>query len=243
MNAGAAGRAPPFVRDTMPSTMFEITAANAESYLRDRGWVGPGPVTIVPLAGGVSNVVFRVENGGKRFVLKQSRPQLRTRDAWFSDVTRIHREVAVMQALADLLPPLTVPSVLHVDRDHFAYAMSHAPPAAVWKEALLAGIIDPALGERTGRVLGMMHEASSRLRERFEGFAERSAFLQLRIEPFYQRVQGRRPEVAAALQVLVDEMLTRTEALCHGDYTPKNLLIHGHGFTLVDYETCHFGEP
>src|SRR5262249_41695982 len=39
--------------------------------------------------------------------------------------------------------------------------------------------------------------------------------------------------------------LTIKEALCHGDYTPKNLLIHpvGHGFTLVDYETAHFGDP
>ena len=31
--------------------------------------------------------------------------------------------------------------------------------------------------------------------------------------------------------------------LCHGDYTPKNLLAHGAGFTLVDYETAHFGDP
>jgi 5-methylthioribose kinase len=38
-------------------------------------------------------------------------------------------------------------------------------------------------------------------------------------------------------------MLTVQEALCHGDYTPKNLLAHVAGFTLVDYETAHLGDP
>jgi thiamine kinase-like enzyme len=49
-------------------------------------------------------------------------------------------------------------------------------------------------------------------------------------------------------------MLTVKEALCHGDYTPKNFLVPppanaggslagGSPFTLVDYETAHFGDP
>ena len=38
-------------------------------------------------------------------------------------------------------------------------------------------------------------------------------------------------------------MLTIKESLCHGDYTPKNMLVHGGDFTLVDYETAHFGDP
>src|SRR5260370_28552438 len=38
-------------------------------------------------------------------------------------------------------------------------------------------------------------------------------------------------------------MLTIQEALCDGDYTPKNMLLHDRGFMLVDYETAHFGDP
>src|SRR5262249_38558883 len=37
--------------------------------------------------------------------------------------------------------------------------------------------------------------------------------------------------------------LTVKEAICHGDYTPKNLLVHSGLFTLVDYETAHYGDP
>jgi len=137
---------------------------------------------------------------------------------------------------------LTVPRVLFVDRENFAFAMSHAPPATVWKEALLAGQIDPTMGAQAGRVLGMMHEASAH-DPAFKSFGERTVFWQLRVDPFYRRIQERRPEVAVAVQPLIDAMMSRADALCHGDYTPKNMLVHDQGFTLVDYETAHFGDP
>jgi 5-methylthioribose kinase len=142
-----------------------------------------------------------------------------------------------------------VPRVLFVDRENFVFAMSHAPQPSegrttlVWKESLLAGQVDLTMGERTGRVLGMMHEASARDPGTFGAFRDRTAFVQLRVDPFYRRIQERRPEVAAAVQPLIDSMMARQEALCHGDYTPKNMLVHDQGFMLVDYETAHFGDP
>src|SRR5439155_27286490 len=74
-------------------------------------------------------------------------------------------------------------------------------------------------------------------------FRDRAVFVQLRLDPFYRRVQERRPEVAHAIEPIIRHMLTAEEALCHGDYTPKNMLTHAEGFTLVDYETAHFGDP
>ena len=68
-------------------------------------------------------------------------------------------------------------------------------------------------------------------------------FVQLRVDPFYRRIQERRPEVADAVAPLIERLLTAREALCHGDYSPKNILTHEHGFTLVDYETAHLGDP
>jgi len=223
--------------------MFEINVDNAEDYLRSRQWIGPGAVRIEALSGGVSNLVLRVETATDRFILKQSRPQLRTRDAWFSDLNRIYREQEVMETLVDFLPSLTVPHVLFVDRQNFAFAMSDAAPATVWKESLLSGDIDFAMGAAAGRVLGMIHEVSAKLPRLFEAYRDRTAFVQLRIDPFYVRVQERQPEVAAVVQPLIDSMKTRSEALCHGDYTPKNMLVHDEGFTLVDYETAHVGDP
>jgi 5-methylthioribose kinase len=224
--------------------MLELTAENAVSYLRAQGWIGPGPARAEPLGWGVSNIVLRVETPGETFVLKQSRPQLRTRDAWFSDLDRVYREQEVMAALYALLPEPTVPRVLHVDRPNYVFAMSHAPAGSrVWKESLLAGEVDLAVGELAGTILGRIHEATAADPHGFERFRDHTVFVQLRVDPFYRRVQERRPEVAAAVGPLVEQMLALQEALCHGDYSPKNILTHDRGFTLVDYETAHLGDP
>jgi 5-methylthioribose kinase len=143
-----------------------------------------------------------------------------------------------------LLPEPTVPEVLFSDRENYVFAMSHAPAGSrVWKEALLAGDADPAVAEWAGVILGRIHEQSAREPDRFAGFRERTVFVQLRVDPFYRRIQERLPDMAEPVQRLVEQMLTAEEALCHGDYSPKNILTHGRGFTLVDYETAHQGDP
>jgi aminoglycoside phosphotransferase (APT) family kinase protein len=224
--------------------MLELTAANAVDYLRDRGWVGPGPVAVEPMDGGVSNAVLRVRTPEGLFVLKQSRPQLRTRDAWFSDLDRVYREQEVMQALGPRLPPGVVPEVLFADRPNFVFAMSHAPAGAVvWKAELLAGRVDMQRGEQAGRVLGRMHEATARDRFLVEPFAARNVFVQLRVDPYYRRIQERHSDLAGLVAPLVEDLLMRQDALCHGDYSPKNMLMHEAGFMLVDYETAHWGDP
>jgi 5-methylthioribose kinase len=224
--------------------MIELTVDNAADYLRQRGWIGVGPAHIELLGGGVSNVVLRIETPDRLLVLKQSRPQLRTRDAWFSDLERVYREQEVMQALAPLLPPYTVPEVLFVDRANYVFVMAHAPRGAkVWKQQLLSGDIDLTFGEYVGRILGRIHESTARNPHLVGPFADRHVFVQLRVDPYYRRIQERRPEVADAVQPLIDRLMTARDALCHGDYSPKNILTHEHGFTLVDYETGHFGDP
>jgi 5-methylthioribose kinase len=224
--------------------MLVLTPDNATDYLRSHNRVGPGPVVVEALGGGVSNVVLRIATAEQTFVLKQSCPQLRTRDAWFSDLDRVYREQEVMEALLPLLPAPTVPAIVFVDRENYAFAMSHAPtPSRVWKEMLLSGDIDFDFGARVGSVLGRMHQATANRPELAERFASRDVYVQLRVDPFYRRVQERRPEVADLIEPIIDRMLTAQESLCHGDYTPKNILVHEQGFTLVDYETAHIGDP
>jgi 5-methylthioribose kinase len=226
--------------------MWELTADNALDYLRGQGWLAPGPARVEVLAGGVSNAVLRVEQHGRRMVVKQSRPQLRTRDEWFSDLERIHREQEVMELLGPLLPEGVVPKVLFADRPRHVLVMEHAPlDSRSWKEQLLAGEIDRNTAAQAGRILGTIHARTAEQRDRLadEGLAERRVFVQLRVDPFYRRVQERRPEVADATAPLIDDLMQAREALCHGDFSPKNLLVHSAGLTLVDYETAHLGEP
>jgi 5-methylthioribose kinase len=260
--------------------MFEITPENAETYLRERGFIGPGSVRVTELADGVSNAVLRIETAAGPFVLKQSRPQLRTREAWFSDIGRVWRERDAMRLLRPLLPPGAVPEVLFSDEANFAFAMSHAPePFLNWRSVLLNGEVDLALGESAGRLLGVLHESTALLapsppasggegwdeggespqmaltsspqpsppQSRGSGgnldvFRDRTVFEQLRVDPFYVRVQQRIPDLTADLAPLIERCRSVQLGLCHGDFSPKNLLVHAGGFTLVDYETCHLGD-
>jgi 5-methylthioribose kinase len=224
--------------------MLELTPNNALDYLRTQGWIGAGPARVEPMGWGVSNSVLRVITPERIFVLKQSQPQLRTRDTWLSDIERIYREQEVMEVLHPFLPEPTVPEVLFSDRANYVFAMSHAPAGSqVWKQTLLRGSVDLAIGERAGRILGQMHETTARDTSLIERFADHTVFVQLRVEPFYRRIQERRQEVAEAVEPIITRMLSRKVALCHGDYSPKNILTHARGFTLVDYETAHFGDP
>jgi 5-methylthioribose kinase len=224
--------------------MTELTPDNVVDYLRRQGRVGTERVTVRTLGGGVSNVVLRVDTPAQSFVLKQSLPQLRTRDAWFSDRERVYREQEVMKLLGPLLPPPAVPAVLFEDRDNFVFAMAHAPePHAVWKSQLLEGHVAPVLFRHAGRLLGRIHQATAGRPELRERLGDHAVFVQLRVDPFYERMRQRRPEVAHAVAPVIEQMLTVKEAVCHGDFTPKNLLVHAAGFTLVDYETAHYGDP
>src|SRR5438270_13978491 len=105
-----------------------------------------------------------------------------------------------MQALHSLLPE-TVTAVLFADLANYVFAMSAAPAGGrVWKSLLLAGEVDLALGERTGAVLGRMHQATAENTALVEPFRDHTVFVQLRVDPFYRRVQERRPAVADAVE-------------------------------------------
>jgi 5-methylthioribose kinase len=234
--------------------MFELTPDNAAEFLRSRGHVTSPSIHVEPLGWGVSNAVLRVTTPERLLVVKQSRPRLRTRDAWFSRIDRVFREVAVMQLLGPLLPAGTVPEVLFVDQEHYLFGMSHAPlDAVVWKEQLLQGRIELAVAGWAGTVLGMMHEqtAQSKIENRKSKISDvdltdPTVFIELRVEPFYERVCERRPEVADVVRPLIGQMLSTREALCHGDFSPKNFLVSPGAagrFMLVDYETACLGDP
>jgi 5-methylthioribose kinase len=225
--------------------MFQLTPENAADYLRRKGWPAE---QIEVLGGGVSNMVLRATTADLDFVVKQSRPQLRTREAWFSDINRVFREVEVMRLLGPILPRGTVPEILFVDQENYLFAMSAAPRGStVWKELLLRGHTSGPVARRAGLILGLIHECTGCRPQLAEDFGDRTVFTQLRIEPFYQRIRERLPDTADAVAALIDQLNTCREALCHGDFSPKNLLVHplpAHGpFTLVDYETAHFGDP
>jgi 5-methylthioribose kinase len=228
--------------------MREVTTETAADYLRETRQVPAGAATAVRALGwGVSNVVLRVEVEGQApFVLKQARQRLRTQAYWVSSLERIWTEHAALECLAPLLPAGSVPRVLFADRENYLFAMTSAPDdAVVWKERLLTGVFEVEIARAAGSLLGLIHTATFEHRALRDGpLSDTSIFDQLRIDPFYRTIARAHPEIAPAVEALI----ARPEGLpgncfVHADFSPKNILVHREGLTLVDFETAHAGDP
>ena len=241
---------------------FHLDAANAVPYLVGRGLIAPevAPTAVAAtLGGGVSNTVIRVDIPGapegtpaRTLALKQSLPKLRVAGDWFADRERIYRECAAINYLAGQLPPSSVPQIVCEDQDNFLFAMTAAPPDGVnWKDALLAGHIDAAVAGQVGRLLGEMHRRSAiaggRIPPDLQQFADQHCFVQLRIDPYHRAAAAAHPDLAGAIEAEAQRMLNRRQALVHGDYSPKNIIVSGAGAAagafLLDFEVVHLGSP
>lgn len=217
------------------------------AYLRSGGYIESSEEPqCTRLSGGVSNRTVMVERAnGEAWVVKQALQKLRTQVDWFSDPGRIHREALGLQWIGRLAPPGATPAFLFEDRDHHLLAMQAVPqPHENWKESLLAGRLEDTHVEQFGSLLASIHGRAYRRRDEVEPlFADRTYFETLRLEPYYQYSARQVPPSAGFFADLIDATRTYLVTLVHGDYSPKNVLIHQDDLVLLDHEVAHFGDP
>ncbi len=216
--------------------------------LRDRGALAHDEKARCRLLeGGVSNrtVLLERPDGGGDWVLKQALEKLRVAVDWHASPARIHREAAGMRALGELLRPCEVPRFLFEDHEHHVLAMTAvAQPHSGWRDDLLAGRVDGALARAYGDMLGRMHAGSAAEPGRFaSAFADSSFFESLRLEPYYRYTAALVPAASAFLTALCARTLATRDCLVHGDYSPKNVLVHDGRLVLLDHEVIHWGDP
>ena len=221
-----------------------LTPETVLDHLRDRGVIGTGPATARALSGGVSNVVLAVDAGDHRLVVKQSLGRLRVADAWSAPRRRIVTEADALVVAAGLTPG-AVPGVVDVDPVRFTLTVQRAPDTWIdWKRAILAGRVDPAVGDRLGSLLARWHALTADQPRLTEPFAETTeSFHCLRIRPYHETVADRHPEVRPAVERVVRRMLETRLVLVHGDLSPKNVLAGTGGLWVIDFEVAHLGDP
>ena len=144
-----------------------------------------------------------------------------------------------------LAPRGAITPLVFEDRTHNLIAMQAVKePYENWKALLLVGIIDDSLVEQFGRLLASIHAGAARQRRLLSvEFADRSHFESLRLEPYYAYTAKQVPAAASFLLQVVDETLRHGDTLVHGDYSPKNILVHSGRLVLLDHEVIHWGEP
>lgn len=238
----------PHALDALAAPPAPLIAA-AHTHLRRLGLVSPGEeASWRMLGGGVSNWVILFDCGDG-VVVKGALARLRVRDEWLADPTRAVLEGRAMAALGARLPAGDVPHVLFVDEGSHLLGMSRAPAGAYpWKEALLRGDVDVEIARGVGALLGRIHAAAwgdAALARQFDDLA---LFHQLRLDPYHERAalsaEGRgERDLAERLRAGARAMTEGRATLVHGDFSPKNLLVHGGGVIALDFEVVHWGNP
>ena len=216
-------------------------------YLRVNGHIASDEYpAIQPLPGGVSNRTFLVcRRDAEGWVIKQALPQLRVPTAWFSSPSRNHAEAMALRWLPKLAPPDTIPGLVFEDPENHLLAMRAVPtPHENWKTLLLNGQLKQEHVLQFATLLGHIHRSSSeRKTELLPIFQDQSFFESLRLEPYYAYTASQVPDAAPFLNHLIRETRQHRDCLVHGDYSPKNVLIHEGRLVLLDHEVIHFGEP
>ena len=217
---------------------------DAVAWLRLRGLIEADEIPrIAVLPGGVSSRTVLVERErGRSMVLKQSLPKLRVAVDWFSSPERIHREALAQRWFRRLAPPGTICDLFDEDAQEHIIAMEAVPqPHANWKTMLLAGDLRLEHVRQFGELLAALHANSAARAEELQPlFGDKTFFETLRIEPYYRYTSHHAPRFFAAL---IEETLATNAALVHGDFSPKNVLVHGDRLVLLDHEVAHFGDP
>ena len=223
---------------------FRLTTETAADYAHSAGlFDSHDELTVRLLAGGVSNAVIRVESADRALVLKQPYRRLNVEYEWVIDRSRVWREIDGIQQWSRYLGPGWVPEIVHVDRPSYIYAMTAAPRGArSWKEHLLEGDVSPDVADRVGRALGTAHRASAEDRSLAERFPM-DLFFQARIDPYFVPLTLRYAHLGRVLTSLIRRLFDRRIALVHGDYSPKNIMVHPSGITILDFEVVHVGDP
>ncbi len=204
----------------------------------------PSEMHLTALTGGVASDIWKVEAGGRRFVVKRALAKLRVAQHWEAPVTRNGSEMDWLVEAGRIVPG-AVPQVLAGDREAGMFAMAYLDPEdhPVWKSELRAGRADPIFAAKLGRTTAAIHGATAGSEDIAKRFANDATFHSIRVEPYLEATARVHPDLAGPLTALARKTLDARRTLVHGDVSPKNILVGPDGPVILDAECAWYGEP
>lgn len=199
---------------------------------------------IVPLTGGVSSLIVRVETRNGPLCIKQALPELKVASHWSAPLARNHAELAWIREVAQTLPE-AVPGILGEDAQSYCFAMQWLAPEQhpVWKIQLRDGHVSPDFSAQVARQLVLIHSATANQPALAERFAYDRNFFELRLDPYFGATALAHADCAPTLQALIEQTASNRITLIHGDISPKNILAGPSGPIFLDAECAVYGDP
>jgi aminoglycoside phosphotransferase (APT) family kinase protein len=218
--------------------------------LGDEAWAAP---TITLIAGGKSNLTYRVSSAAGDVILR--RPPLGHVLPTAHDMTR---EYTAMAALAPT--PVPVPQMLHLCSDPELlgqpFYVMEAVEGHVCREALPAGYADRpaqrrAIGEGLVRTLGDLHNVDP-VAVGLGEFGRPEGYLVRQVARWGKQWDATRIDGLEALDTLAAELAgsvptTQRSTIVHGDFRLDNTILDpttpGKIAAVLDWEMCALGDP
>jgi aminoglycoside phosphotransferase (APT) family kinase protein len=199
---------------------------------------------LVPLPGGVSSDICRVDLSTRPICIKRALPKLKVAADWQAPVERNAYEADWMR-IAATVGPDAVPRLLGEDRASGVFAMVYLEPERypVWKQQLREGRIEVRVAAEVGRRIAAIHAATADRPDIAERFPTDRIFHAIRLDPYLGAAAARHPECAGPLQDLIETTARTRRALVHGDVSPKNILVGPQGPVFLDAECAWYGDP
>ena len=199
---------------------------------------------IVPLTGGVSSLIVRVETPRGPLCIKQALPELKVASHWSAPLARNHAELAWIREVAQISPD-SVPRILGEDAQSYCFAMQWLAPEQhpVWKIQLRDGHASPDFAAQVARRLVLIHATTASQPALAERFAYDRNFFELRLDPYFGATANVHADCAPLLQTLIEQTASNRMALIHGDISPKNILAGPTGPIFLDAECAVYGDP
>ncbi len=211
--------------------------------LRRDGLVRDAHAALTPLSGGISSDIFLVQDGPENFVAKRALAKLRVKEDWFANVGRNATEQAYIQCVSRFLPG-AVPELIFASRQDSYFTMEFIGlEFANWKELLFGGLCRPAHATQAGEILGTIHRRTAGDAEVARKFKTTADFRQLRLEPYLLTTGARYPDLREFFECEAGRLAATHEALVHGDFSPKNIMISDTRMVLLDCEVAWYGDP
>ena len=209
------------------------------------GLIGCGTgVRAIPLTGGVSSDIWKVDIGGRSVCVKRALSRLKVASDWRAPVERNAFEAAWIET-AGRIVPRAVPRLLGHDRQAGLIAMDYLEPGEypLWKEKLRRGDAEPDDARRVAAAIRAIHAGTAGRGDVARRFASDGIFHAIRLEPYLETAARAHPRLAGRLAQIVETTAATRLALVHGDVSPKNILIGKAGPVFLDAECAWYGDP
>jgi len=201
-------------------------------------------VPFVPLTGGVSSDIWRVDVPTGPVCIKRALSRLKVAAEWNAPVERNAFEADYFR-VAGAAAPGSVPTLFGQDEESGSLVMAFLDPAdhPVWKAELHAGRADPAFAAAVADRLVRIHAATADDPTIAARFPTDAIFHAIRLEPYLLATARAHPDRADVLEAVAAETAETRRVLVHGDASPKNILVGPDGPVILDAECAWYGDP